>query len=196
MQAELLDGEVLIWTGQPLRQVIFHHTDWYAIPFSLLWGSFAIFWELGVAGHVGTSAKGGPSVFMELWGIPFLVMGQYMIWGRFFYTAWKKGRTHYAVTTKRVLVLNSGGTRKLVSGYLSTLDSVTLTTRQDRIGTIEFSPEPDSKVSWGSSRRRNRGPQMDINLSRLAFYDVSEARVIYGLIQKERSAATDRSLSY
>ena len=38
IQEELLTGETVLWTGQPLRQVIFHPSDWYAIPFSLLWG--------------------------------------------------------------------------------------------------------------------------------------------------------------
>ena len=193
IQEELLTGETVLWTGQPLRQVIFHPIDWYAIPFSLLWGGFAIFWEWGATGHFANS-KDSPSIFMELWGIPFIVMGQYMIWGRFLYTAWKKGRTYYAVTTKRVLVVTSGATRKVVSGYLRTLDSVALTTRQDGIGTVKFSPEPEPESSFWNSRRRKGGPQLDINLSRLAFYDVPDVRSVYGLIEAERNSAQDRSL--
>ena len=193
IQEELLPGEPVLWTGQPLRQVIFRSSDWYAIPFSLLWGGFAIFWEWGVTGHFGNT-KDSPSIFMELWGLPFVVMGQYMIWGRFLYTAWKKGRTYYAVTTKRVLVVTSGATRKVVSGYVRTLDSVTLTTRRDGIGTIEFSPEPELPSSFWNSRRRKGTPQLDINLSRLALYDVPDVRRVYGLIQAERNAAQDGSL--
>ena len=192
IQEELLPRETVLWTGQPLREVIFHPSDWYAIPFSLLWGGFAIFWEWGATGHFGNT-KDSPSVFMELWGIPFIVMGQYMIWGRFLYTAWKKGRTYYAVTTKRVLVVTSGATRKVVSGYLRTLDSVTLTTRQNGIGTVEFLPEPEPESSFWNSRRRRGGPQLDINLSRLAFYDVPDVRSVYGLIEAERNTAQDRS---
>ena len=80
----------MLWSGQPLRSVIFHSSDWYAIPFSLLWGGFAIFWESGVTGHFGFgNSKEGFSLFMALWGIPFIVIAQYIIWGRFPYTAWK-----------------------------------------------------------------------------------------------------------
>ena len=192
IQEELLSGETVLWSGQPLRSVIFHSSDWYAIPFSLLWGGFAIFWESGVTGHFGfANSKEGFSLFMALWGIPFIVIGQYMIWGRFPYTAWKKGRTYYAVTTRRVLVVTSGATRKVVSGYLRTLDSVSLTTRQDGLGTLEFSPEPERSNSFWNSRRGRGGPQLDIDLSRLAFYDVPDARSVYGVIQAERKTAQD-----
>jgi hypothetical protein len=77
----------------PNRGVIFHSDDWYVVPFSLLWGGFAIFWEAGVTGYGGNSPRGGGApLFMQLWGIPFVVLGQYMIWGRFLYDAWLKRR--------------------------------------------------------------------------------------------------------
>jgi hypothetical protein len=90
LQSELLSGESVLWAGRPNFGVIFHSDDWYMIPFSLLWGGFAIFWEAGVLGYWGHNSKGTPSVFMALWGIPFVVIGQYMIWGRFLYDAVKK----------------------------------------------------------------------------------------------------------
>ncbi len=91
LQSELLSGENILWAGKPNPNVIFHSDDWYLIPFSLLWGGFAIFWEAEVLGYWG-HPRGTPSTFMALWGIPFVVIGQYMIWGRFLYDAWLKRR--------------------------------------------------------------------------------------------------------
>ncbi|MGA3344371.1 MAG: hypothetical protein ABSC76_05795 [Terracidiphilus sp.] len=186
-QSELSAGESLLWSGQPQQKVIFHQQDWFAIPFSLIWGGFAIFWEMGATGLWGDpgSSHAAPS-FFALWGIPFVVMGQYFIWGRFLYTGWKKTRTFYGVTSKRVLVLNSGNNRRVTDAFLSNLDSVSLTTRPDGIGTIEFAPEPESQSSWGSSSGYKRRNQMDINLSRLVFFDISDARNVYQLIQSQR----------
>jgi hypothetical protein len=140
VQPELMSGESLLWTGRPDPRVIFHRDDWYLIPFSLLWGGFAIFWEAGVLGYWGSNPKHGtPSTFMALWGIPFIVIGQYLIWGRFLYDAWLKRRTYYAVTNRRVLVIQEGWNRKTSWAYLGTIPTVE---REGSItGTLWFGPK-------------------------------------------------------
>jgi hypothetical protein len=50
VQPELAAGESILWAGQPSRRVTFHKQDLFLIPFSLMWGGFAIFWEAGVMG--------------------------------------------------------------------------------------------------------------------------------------------------
>jgi hypothetical protein len=192
IQEELLNDEIVLWSGQPLRSVVFHRSDWYAIPFNLLWGGFAIFWEAGATNHSPfSSLKSDNALFFALWGIPFVIMGQYLIWGRFLYAAWKKGSTYYAVTTRRVLVVTSGATRKSVSSYLRTIDSISITVRQDGIGMLEFSPEPERLVTAWNARPSRRGLELDIDLSRLVFYDIPDARRVYELIQTARKDAHD-----
>jgi len=64
------------------------------IPFSLFWGGFAIFWEAGARGHWRNTPRSHPApFFFLLWGIPFILIGQYMICGHFAYEAWLKRRT-------------------------------------------------------------------------------------------------------
>jgi hypothetical protein len=114
VQTEMMSWERVYWAGMPNPKVIFHSDDWAMVPFSLLWGGFAIFWEAGVLGYWGNGQRSGsPSLIMAIWGIPFIAMGQYMIWGRFLYDAWLKRRTYYAVTNRRVLVLQEAWKRKM-----------------------------------------------------------------------------------
>ncbi len=88
IQPELTSGESILWAGQPNPRVIFHKDDIFLIPFSLLWGGFAIFWEAGVSGFWGGNhGNGGSWIFGMIWGVPFVLIGQYLIWGRFFYDA-------------------------------------------------------------------------------------------------------------
>ena len=91
-------------------------------PFSILWGGFAIFWEAGVLGYWGDSARKhtAPS-FFAIWGIPFVIAGQYFIWGRFLTEAWLKRKTYYGVTNRRVLIVQEGWKRKIRSCYLESI---------------------------------------------------------------------------
>src|SRR5579859_7840724 len=105
LQDELSPGESVLWAGRPNPSVIFHPSDWALVPFSLLWGGFAIFWEAGVTGIFGFGNGKSAPLFFMLWGIPFVVAGQYFIWGRFFYAAWRKKRIFYVITNLRVIVI-------------------------------------------------------------------------------------------
>lgn len=72
----LLSTESIVWTGKPQRGFLLRKSDAYLIPFSLTWGGFAFFWEY-------TAYKGGaPAFFLGFGGI-FVVLGIYLIFGRF-----------------------------------------------------------------------------------------------------------------
>lgn len=189
VQSELQPGESILWSGQPSRRVIFHSQDLFTVPFSLLWGGFALLWEFGVAAGSHGALHRNPPPFFVLWGIPFVVIGQYLIWGRFLYVAWKKGRTFYAVTTKRVLVLNLGLSRRVTDGLFRNLDSVSLTVRGNGVGTIAFAPDPYLLSPGPYFGRRRNGFQMDIDLSRFTFFDIEDVRQVHQLIQAQREQA-------
>src|SRR4051812_43942652 len=92
----LQSSETLLWEGQPDKQR-FLLRGWWAIPFSLLWCGFAIFWE---ASAFRTNAP----FYFRLWGIPFVLIGLYMVFGRFFAAAREAANTWYVVTNRRVLI--------------------------------------------------------------------------------------------
>lgn len=87
-------GEKLLWSGQPKQGLRFQAADVFMIPFSLMWGGFAFFWEASVLGFGRTTAHPKPMpIFMAIWGIPFVLIGLHMIVGRFFYDAALRKRT-------------------------------------------------------------------------------------------------------
>jgi hypothetical protein len=149
IQPELTSGESILWAGQPSTHVVFHKEDALLIPFSLMWGGFAVFWEAQVAGYGGGRR---PWEFGLVWGIPFVLIGQYLIWGRFLQAAWKKKRTHYAVTNRRVIAVQDGWRRQVASAFIDTLPALIKEGGFRGIGTLRFAQQESiwsGKAGWG-----------------------------------------------
>jgi hypothetical protein len=131
LTGRLLKGERIIWSGRPGQGLVFTGRDWLLIPLSLLWCGFAIFWETTV---VSTQTP----VFMKLWGVPVVLIGVYLVAGRFLLDAWVRSGMQYAVTNKRILISRSGPFSKFTAVSLEQLPDATLTEDADGRGTIRF----------------------------------------------------------
>ena len=92
----LLPDETLLWTGRPDPSRHLDASDLFLVPFSLLWGGSVISFE------VGALAQGDAS--LALFGIPFVVIGLFLIAGRFLVKARQKRSTVYGLTAARALV--------------------------------------------------------------------------------------------
>jgi hypothetical protein len=192
----LVPGESLYWTGQPDTSIVFHKEDLYLIPFSLMWGGFAIFWESAVLGLWGFGKSGHSPIswFMALWGIPFVVIGQYMIWGRFFGATWMKRRIYYALTNRRAFVLQDWGSRKLVTAYLDRLEGVDREVNARGIGTIrlgrtsgDFLSTFGRKSQWDMSGLTNKDGVV-------VFRDIANIDSVYQKIESLRSTRDQKDV--
>ena len=186
IQPELTPGESVLWAGQPSPRITFHRQDLFFIPFSLMWGGLAIFWEAGVAGFWGSSGTRlrGPWLLGLIWGIPFVVIGQYLIWGRFLYAAWEKKRIHYAVTNRRLIAVRSGSSRLMASCYIDTLLTLIKEGRSNGIGTLRFAEVPaaaNGRSTWASWD----------GLAVPSFVDIDDVDSVYRLVSdlRERTRA-------
>lgn len=185
IQSELLAGESILWAGQPDPRVLFHKEDSFLIPFSLLWGGFAIFWEGAVAGLWANNVQSRPWAFGMIWGIPFVLIGQYVIWGRFLYAAWKKKRTYYAVTNRRVLVVQNGWKRQVASSYLDSLPTLIKETSSGGRGTLRFAPR---EPMWSGMRGWGVWDAMAVGDSP-TFIDIEDVDAVYRLVSDLREEA-------
>jgi len=178
LQAELSSGESVLWTGKPNRKVIFHTSDWLMIPFSLMWGGFAIFWETGVTREAWN--------FGTIWGIPFVLIGQYMIWGRFLYAAWRKDGIAYALTNQRLLVVVRPPKPKVISMYLQSVTGIQKEIRPDGIGIIKFGETTLNNINSFFGRNRNTTPDsLYLNSPTPVFVDIDQAVDVAARIDRE-----------
>ncbi len=170
IEAELRAGEKLLWSGQPQGGMRLRSSDIFLIPFSLLWGGFAIFWEVNVI------SRGAP-LFFWLWGIPFILVAVYITLGRFFVDARNREQTYYAVTDERIIILSTLFGHKVQSLSLRNLPEISLSQKADGTGTITFGSIGPFNA-WGSTSWPGSG-----HYQVPSFEMIERVREVYDLIQ-------------
>ncbi|MGD0091429.1 MAG: PH domain-containing protein [Planctomycetota bacterium] len=147
------------------------------IPFSVMWCGFAIFWESTVV------TQGAPFFFM-LWGIPFVLVGLYIVFGRFIVDAGARDRMFYGVTSERIIIVSGFFSRRTKSLNLRTLSDISLTERGNGTGTITFGPT-HPMARWAPAGWPGSG-----QYAAPAFEMIDRAREIYDLIREAQKIAT------
>jgi hypothetical protein len=191
---ELEPGESILWSRQPRKGIVFRGADIFLIPFSVMWGGFAIFWETMA---LSQASKQGGGVFFALFGIPFVLLGLYIMFGRFIVDAIQREHTCYGVTDRRAIIVSglvdrqpapdvaivttlvaTFSPRRVKSLDLRTMTDVSMTERSDGSGTITFGPQnPYQHLSgmWG--------PGMGYGFATPGFELVEQVKSVYTLIR-------------
>jgi hypothetical protein len=171
-------GERILWQGQPNVWAYSMRGAWYLVPFSLLWGGFAIFWEVSVL-----TLGAGP--FFALWGVPFVLIGLYLIFGRIYVARREAQRTHYAVTNQRVVILAGAFSRRTIEMALSDPPPSQLEEVASGLGTITFGAQTIGfRVPPG-------WPTMGMYPQVPAFASIPDAARVYRAVHDARAAALE-----
>ena len=127
----LLPDEELLWAGQPKRGFQIRAMDFWAVPFMLCWCTGVVYFLVISIRQEGIS---GELLFMG----PFVLLGLYWLFGRFWIDAKVRSQTYYGITEQRALIISSMFTKQVRSIYLNELLEVQFTYRSDGTGTLEF----------------------------------------------------------
>ncbi len=92
----LLPNESILWKGRPEKGNIITKREFIMIPFSVMICGFSLFWE-------SMALKSG-QIFPVIWGLPFVAIGLYMLFGRHIQAAYLRDKTFYVVTNKKMII--------------------------------------------------------------------------------------------
>lgn len=137
LRGELDAGEKLLWSGKPKGGLRLKRSDAFLIPFSLVWGGFAFVWEVLALATVPEDS-GLTDYAFPLFGVPFVIIGIYLIFGRFIYDAIIRSKTVYALTNKRIIFVVGNASKTVRSFKLSNLGDVSYYEKNDGSGSITF----------------------------------------------------------
>lgn len=131
IRSELSTDEQVLWSGQPRQGLTLRASDAFGIPFGLFFAAFSVFWLHG-------AAKSGAPLPFVLFGVPFVLVGIYLVVGRFFVESRQRATTFYALTPQRVIICSGLFTRTVKSLQLKTIQDLSLSEKSDGTGTITF----------------------------------------------------------
>jgi hypothetical protein len=168
---KLLPSERIVWEGRPSTGLIFRPIDVFLVPFSLLWGGFALSWNV--------SAWTTADLSFNLFGLPFLIVGIYVIFGRFLVDMSLRRNLSYFVTNKRILIERRSTGSNTKSLDIDRLPALELDERSDGSGSIRFG------TSGGWLAGNNFGMWQPTFDPTPQFIRISNVRSVYEIIQKQ-----------
>jgi len=186
----LVPGESILWQGQPDPRIIWRDMISLSSLFGLIFAAFAIFWS-GLAWAL--LAQGGArGIFMvfPLAGLPFALIGLYLMVGHLIRDAHVRRATHYTLTTQNAFVArNLDGRRTLESWPYDRMEDVMLEDADP--GTVWFArgklaPSRPVVDKTGGRRRHRVG---GTTATRIGFRHIPDARRVHGLIARGVQAA-------
>lgn len=170
IQSKLSSGEQLRWFGRPRQGFFFRGSDALVIPFSLLWCGFAVFWNSGVW-------IGDAPIFFKIWGIPFLVVGFYMVFGRFFVDILQRKKMYYGVTNERIIIVSGLFSQATKSIDFKGLTEITFDEKSNGLGTITFGrDEIEDSNGWYRSNQNK-------TISAPTFEQIPNVKNVYEIIR-------------
>jgi hypothetical protein len=115
---------------------------------------------------------------MKLFGVPFVLIGAYVVVGRFLLDAWIRRGMYYAVTDKRILILRSPPFSKFSAISLDQVPDADLSESANGRGTIRFGTVAPY---WRGDGFSGWTPSLD---STPQFLAIENARRVFDQIQR------------
>ncbi|HCS21460.1 MAG TPA: hypothetical protein DIW47_13025 [Bacteroidetes bacterium] len=127
---QLSGKEQILWASRPIQGLRLRNSDKYMIPFSLLWCATVVIWEWF------TLSMGELGKTMAWFGVPFMLIGLYLLIGRFFMDAFIRRNTFYALSSKKILVKTGRWNSSIDQFPLKSIKRITVEQGKGGSGTL------------------------------------------------------------
>ena len=129
----LAADERLLWQGAPATGLRFSAKGLFTSIFGLFFFGFSVFWVAMAASFGGNTPL---DYLFPLFGLPFVLVGFWMVVGHWFYDAFKRKRSRYALTTKRAIIARNLMRRKMESYEITPQSPISLV--EGTLDTVNF----------------------------------------------------------
>jgi hypothetical protein len=138
-----------------------------------------VFWEVSVLRNAAAPVP------FALWGIPFVLVGLYLVIGRFVVRAITTRRTRFVVTDRRVVVVGGLSGARTTSAYLNALPPPVCAEGPDGSGSLAFGEFPGIGDMF-NSRKGWRGWASEPSATPV-LWDIPEVRRVRDLVANSQA---------
>jgi hypothetical protein len=173
----LREDEQLLWSGKPKFGILFRSKDFIQVPFAAGWLYFMVS-DLIMLEEGGFPNRIHPMLLL------FVVVGLYMLIGRFIHEMIQRHYSYYAVTNQRVMVKSGIFSSQIQSTSLNSVASIQLIEKRSGQGSLTFETVGNlARISLLNNKANTQSAP-------LSFEKINEVRQVYGLITEAQSRLT------
>ena len=179
VQAELLSGETLLWSGKPKPGFTLRAYDILLIPMGVLFLALPILVTWGSTSDVRTPGS-TPPTFVFLFFTPFIAIGAYFAFGHLLWERTARAHSNYALTERRVIIMRRWIRTSIKSIALDEIHDVGVSVGRDGVGTIAFNEFKNvwNPYAYGGMWFYQPTPGFEL---------IADARDVYRLIGEARA---------
>lgn len=183
----LQDGEAILWQGQPDPAI-----DWRGLLsplslFGLFFALFALGWMAFTGALLGGTDTPVLGLLFALFGLPFLLLGLYLMAGRLWVEAQRRRKTWYTMTTHQAFVAEDLlGMKGLKTYAIAEMPPVELI--DGRPGDVIFGSVTYTAPPRHPGSRKPRKRLAGSTTVRTGFFRIHDARKVWALLRERRAA--------
>lgn len=129
-------NEDVVWCDKPAKKFVFTSADIFTTLFGAVWLSFSVFWVFSA--YMSTESTDGTFNIFPLFGIPFVVVGLYLLLFRHIVSFAKRKNMVYALTNKRALIVHTGKRQYVQEYRYENISNIQMKCDDNDIGSIFF----------------------------------------------------------
>lgn len=182
-------GETILWQGQPQPGIIWRDALSPLGLFGVVFTGFSLFWITAAASMLA-EGPGFPFTLFPLFGLPFLLVGLFMMGGHVVLDAYVRATTWYTLTDRTAYVARAIlGKRTLESYPIAAMDRLELTDGMP--GDVIFGVARQAHPERVARQGRARNKLVTGTVTQTGFRKITEARKVWRMI-RDRQAAMER----
>jgi len=175
---DLISGENILWSGRPGLSILSSKGIIFIILFGIFWLGFSLFWVI-------TAYLGSGMLLFPLFGLPFVIIGIFLVFGLPVYIRSKKKNTFYAITDKRIIIITSKrGNKDVQTTFIKDIKGINKIVKRNGVGTIVFGNNlalayigvNSGMIGYGGNYGPYYGEMCPV------FYDIVDAEQVYKIV--------------